>query len=77
MLKQNSSQGSGATQRASTQARRSPVAIRGRPFASARLIARLERKLRRHWMYSDQAAQNRLHMCDRCRVQDLFFTSRK
>jgi ferredoxin len=44
----------------------------GRVFASSQMLSSIQRKLRGHWMYSDLAAQNRLQMCDRCRIQDLF-----
>jgi len=47
----------------------------GRPFAAHQMIAAIQRKLRGHWMYASDEAQNRLHMCDRCRVQEIFLSS--
>lgn len=46
----------------------------GRPFASRQMIASIQRKLQGHWMYEGAEALERLHMCDRCRVQHLFST---
>lgn len=48
----------------------------GRVFASSQMIASIQRKLRGHWMYADIAGQNRLHMCDQCRVQEIFLKSK-
>ncbi len=47
----------------------------GAVFASQRMIDAIRDKLQGHWMYADPAAQRRLSMCDRCRVQDFFFNS--
>ena len=44
----------------------------GKPFATARIIARVEEKLRGHWMYQDDAARRRLRLCEDCRAADMF-----
>ena len=44
----------------------------GKPFATARMIARVEAKLRGHWMYQDDAARRRLRLCEDCRAADMF-----
>ena len=43
----------------------------GKPFASTRMIARVEAKLRGHWMYQDAAARRRLRLCEDCRAADI------
>jgi ferredoxin len=48
----------------------------GRVFASSQMIASIQRKLRGHWMYADIAAQNRLQMCDQCRVREIYLKSK-
>jgi ferredoxin len=49
----------------------------GRSFASRQMIASIQRKLQGHWMYDGAEAMERLRMCDRCRVQNLFSTPTK
>ena len=44
----------------------------GKPFATARMIARVEEKLRGHWMYQDDAARRRLRLCEDCRAAEMF-----
>lgn len=43
----------------------------GKPFATAKVIERMLDKLAGHWMYQDEAARNRLKMCQDCRVIDM------
>ncbi len=44
----------------------------GKPFASARLVERLTKRLEGHWMYTQPAEIRRLKMCRDCRIRDLF-----
>ena len=44
----------------------------GKPFATARIIARVEEKLRGHWMYQDDTARRRLRLCEDCRAAEMF-----
>ena len=44
----------------------------GKPFATARMIARVEEKLRGHWMYQDDSARRRLRLCEDCRAAEMF-----
>ena len=41
-------------------------------FATAQLIDTMLAKLEGHWMFRDEAARQRLKMCDDCRVKDIF-----
>lgn len=44
----------------------------GKPFASARIIERIEEKLKAHWMFRSDAERRRLRLCEDCRVVDMF-----
>ncbi|UCE88417.1 MAG: 4Fe-4S binding protein [Pseudomonadota bacterium] len=44
----------------------------GKPFASRKVMERMEQKLRGHWMFRDDAALRRIRMCEDCRVRDMF-----
>ena len=44
----------------------------GVPFATQKIIARMNEKLAAHWMFTDEDAKKRLHMCEDCRVKDIF-----
>lgn len=43
----------------------------GAAFATHKVIERMLEKLSGHWMYTDEAALNRLKMCQDCRVIDM------
>ncbi len=42
-----------------------------KPFATEKLIARMQERLQGHWMFEDPEARERLLMCEDCRVRDL------
>jgi len=42
-----------------------------KPFATHSVVLRMQKALRGHWMFSDEAARRRLQMCDHCRVVDI------
>jgi hypothetical protein len=44
----------------------------GKPFATRRMIDKMQARLAGHWMFQDPAAVKRLHMCGECRVRDMF-----
>jgi Fe-S-cluster-containing hydrogenase component 2 len=44
----------------------------GKPFATRSMLDKLTRKLEGHWMFQNEEARRRLHMCEDCRVRDLF-----
>ena len=43
----------------------------GKPFAPASVIAKMQEKLKDHYMFSDSRALDRLKMCEDCRVVDI------
>lgn len=43
----------------------------GKPFATRSVIEKMQAKLSNHYMFQDEAAKQRLQMCDECRVADL------
>ena len=43
----------------------------GKPFASTSVIAKMQDKLKDHYMFGSQRALDRLKMCDNCRVADI------
>jgi len=44
----------------------------GKPFATRSMLEVLSQKLAGHWMFQTEEARRRLHMCEDCRVRDLF-----
>ncbi len=44
----------------------------GKPFATQKIIETMQRKLKDHWMFGDEAAVRRLKLCDECRIKDMF-----
>ena len=42
------------------------------PFATQRIIGRMQAKLSDHWMFESNDALRRLKMCEDCRVKDIF-----
>ncbi len=44
----------------------------GKPFATQAMISRMLEKLSGHWMFETPEQQNRLRMCEDCRVADMF-----
>lgn len=44
----------------------------GKPFATQAVMRRMTEKLSGHWMFKDETALQRIQMCERCRVVDLF-----
>lgn len=42
------------------------------PFATERIIGRMQAKLSDHWMFEDDKSMRRLKMCEDCRVKDIF-----
>jgi ferredoxin len=44
----------------------------GKPFATQSMMARMQEKLKGHWMFQDANALRRLQMCEDCRVKDMF-----
>jgi len=45
------------------------------PFATHRIIDRMQTKLADHWMFENKKALRRLKMCEDCRVKDMFADS--
>jgi ferredoxin len=43
-----------------------------KPFATERIVGRIEEKLKSHWMFQDEKSQRRLRLCEECRVRDMF-----
>ena len=43
-----------------------------KPFAGSRMIARMEEKLKSHWMFKTEKERRRLRLCEDCRVRDMF-----
>lgn len=41
----------------------------GKPFAAKKVIERMEQRLSGHWMFDEQAARERLWLCEDCRVK--------
>lgn len=48
----------------------------GKPFATQSMLKVMGKKLEGHWMFQSEEARRRLHMCDTCRVKDMFQTER-
>jgi ferredoxin len=48
----------------------------GKPFTTAGLLDKMQRKLEGHWMFQTPEARRRLQMCDNCRVKDMFKSGR-
>ncbi len=44
----------------------------GKPFATRSMLARMQTKLKDHWMFQDPDAVKRLEMCEDCRVKDMY-----
>jgi ferredoxin len=44
----------------------------GKPFITQSLMDRMQDKLKDHWMYQNDQARRRMHMCGDCRVKDLY-----
>jgi len=44
----------------------------GKPFATRQLIKHMQARLAGHWMYDNTRAQQRLQMCEDCRIADLW-----
>ena len=44
----------------------------GKPFATQRVIERMQEKLAGHWMFGNERAMRRLKMCEDCRIKDLW-----
>ena len=44
----------------------------GKPFATQRVIDRMQEKLAGHWMFGNERALRRLTMCEDCRIKDLW-----
>jgi ferredoxin len=44
----------------------------GKPFATRAMLEKLARKLEGHWMFQTEETRRRLHMCEDCRVRDVF-----
>ncbi len=44
----------------------------GKPFATQRIIDRMQERLSGHWMFGNERALRRLKMCDDCRIKDLW-----
>lgn len=42
----------------------------GRPFATRRMLERIDAALEGHWMFADERARRRLRMCGECRARD-------
>ncbi|MDZ7787799.1 MAG: 4Fe-4S binding protein [Halofilum sp. (in: g-proteobacteria)] len=43
----------------------------GKAFAPRKVIARMEERLKGHWMFDDEAARQRLWLCEDCRVKTM------
>lgn len=44
----------------------------GKPFATHRMLSKMQEKLKGHWMFQKPDALRRLQMCEDCRVRDMF-----
>jgi ferredoxin len=44
----------------------------GKPFSTQRMMDQMASKLSGHWMFQKPEAVRRLHMCEDCRVKDMF-----
>ncbi len=44
----------------------------GKPFATHKMMTRMQEKLRGHWMFQKPEAMRRMQMCEDCRVKDLY-----
>ena len=44
----------------------------GKPFATQSIMDRMAEKLKGHWMFQKPEQLRRLHMCEDCRVKDMF-----
>ncbi len=44
----------------------------GKPFATRRMLNKMQEKLKGHWMFQKPDALRRLQMCEDCRVRDMF-----
>ena len=44
----------------------------GKPFATQKMMTRMNEKLQGHWMFQSGEALNRIQMCGDCRVRDMF-----
>lgn len=49
----------------------------GKPFTTAGLLAKMQRKLEGHWMFQTESSRRRLQMCEHCRVKDMFRSGRE
>lgn len=43
----------------------------GKPFATQSVMARMQEKLKNHWMYQNPQQMERLKMCEDCRIADM------
>ncbi len=43
----------------------------GKPFATKNMMAKMQEKLKGHWMYQNPETRRRMEMCDECRVKDM------
>lgn len=43
----------------------------GKPFATKQMMAKMQEKLKGHWMYQNPEARRRMEMCEECRVKDM------
>ncbi|MDH3672683.1 MAG: 4Fe-4S binding protein [Gammaproteobacteria bacterium] len=43
----------------------------GKPFATKNMMAKMQAKLKGHWMYQKAETRRRMEMCDECRVKDM------
>jgi ferredoxin len=48
----------------------------GKPFTTAGLLEKVQRKLEGHWMFQTEEDRRRLQMCEHCRVKDMFKSGR-
>lgn len=48
-----------------------------KPFASARVVSKMEEKLKGHWMFKEPQALRRLRLCEDCRVLDMYESEAK
>jgi ferredoxin len=44
----------------------------GKPFATRSMLDVMQKKLEGHWMFQTDESRRRLHMCENCRVKDMF-----
>jgi ferredoxin len=49
----------------------------GKPFTTAGLLTKMQRKLEGHWMFQTEESRRRLQMCEHCRVKDMFKSGRE